>query len=82
MKVTKKINKYFGTESLNTTDAIFLSLMKLQKQLSKKTNKKLYFKWIVSIPPKKIKEAGLKEGQELDIEIQGNKIILEPKEEQ
>lgn len=38
-----------------------------------------YAKWVVVIPPDKIKEAGWKDGEELDIVRIGNKIQLKPK---
>lgn len=51
--------------------------MRLQKQLSRKTEDKVYDKWVIVIPPKKIKEAGLKEGDEFRIEARKGKILLE-----
>lgn len=53
--------------------------MKLQKQLSRTFGGVDYPKFIVVIPPKAVKEAGWKEGTELEFEIKGKKIILEPK---
>ena len=50
--------------------------MKLQKQLSRRTKNKEYPKWVVVIPPEKIKEAGLKEGDELKVEAQKGKLSL------
>lgn len=50
--------------------------MKLQKQLSRKTKNKEYSKWVIVIPPKKIKEAGLKEGDELKVEVKVGRIII------
>jgi len=52
--------------------------MRLQKQLSRKVGNKEYPKWVLVIPPDKIEEAGLKEGQELQVSVKGKKIILEP----
>jgi len=54
--------------------------MKLQKQLSRKVEGKEYSKWVIIIPSKKIKKAGLKEGQELEVKVEGKKIIIEPKD--
>jgi len=51
-------------------------MTKLQKQLSRKVGDKKYPKYIVVIPPEKIKEVGFKEGQELDIKVEKNKIII------
>ena len=40
--------------------------MKLQKQLSKRSPKKDYHKYVVVLPSKAVKEAGFKEGDELE----------------
>lgn len=42
---------------------------KLQKQLSRKKGKKTYYKYVVTIPPEIIKEKGIKEGDEIEIDI-------------
>lgn len=53
--------------------------MKLQKQLSRKVGSKEYAKWVVVIPQSQIEKAGFKEGQELEIETKGKRILLKPK---
>lgn len=53
--------------------------MKLQKQLSRKSGSKVYPKYVVVIPPDKIKEVGWKEGTELYADAKENKLILKPK---
>ena len=53
--------------------------MKLQKQLSRKVGGKEYPKWVVVLPPEKIKEAGLKEGEELLVDVSGGSLVLKPK---
>ena len=53
--------------------------MKLQKQLSRKSGKIEYPKFVVVIPPEKIKEAGWKGGIELEADIKNGKIILKEK---
>jgi AbrB family looped-hinge helix DNA binding protein len=50
--------------------------MKLQKQLSRKSGKILYPKYVIVIPPEKIKEVGWKEGEELEAFTKDGKIIL------
>lgn len=50
--------------------------MKLQKQLSRKVGNEEYAKWVVVIPPNKIKEAGWKEGVELDVTVKDGKIVI------
>ncbi len=54
--------------------------MKLQKQSSRKYNDVEYAKWVVVIPPEKIKEIGWKEGTDLDIIVKNGKLTLEKKE--
>lgn len=54
--------------------------MKLQKQLSRKVEGKEYPKWVVTIPPDKIKEVGWKEGMELRVSVEKQKIVLKPVE--
>jgi len=51
-------------------------MTKLQKQLSRKVGEKKYPKYIVVIPPEKIREVGFKEGQELNIDVRDGKIII------
>ncbi len=50
--------------------------MKLQRQLSKKIGDIEYDKWVVIIPPEKIKELGWKAGTELDVFIKDGKLVL------
>jgi len=50
--------------------------MKLQKQSSRKVGNIEYDKWVVVIPPEKIKEIGWKEGSELEIDINGDKLTI------
>lgn len=38
-----------------------------------------YAKWVVVIPPEKIKELGWREGLELELDAKEDKIILKPK---
>lgn len=50
--------------------------MRLQKQLSRKVGSTSYDKWVVVIPPEKIKEVGWDEGIDLDIDIKGDKMTI------
>jgi len=50
--------------------------MKLQKHFAKKLRDKSYYKYVVVIPPELIKEAGFKEGEELDAEAKKGEIKL------
>lgn len=54
-----------------------LIMAKLQKQVSRKVGNKEYSKYVIVIPEDKIKEAGLKEGQELNIKNKNGKLIIE-----
>lgn len=54
-------------------------MVKLQKQLSRKVGDISYPKYVVTIPPKQIEEAGWKEGTELEAVVQEGKIVLRPK---
>lgn len=50
--------------------------MKLQKQLSRRVGNKEYAKWIIAIPPKKVKALGWSEGQFLEGEIKDQKLVI------
>jgi len=54
--------------------------MKLQKQLSRRVKDKMYPKYVVTIPPKKVEEVGWREGTELEAIVKDGKIILRPKQ--
>ena len=51
--------------------------MKLQKQLSRKVEKKTYYKYIMIIPNKMVKSLGWKAGIELSVALKGKKMIIE-----
>jgi len=53
--------------------------MKLQRQLSRKVGNEEYDKWVVVIPPEKIKEIGWKEGVDLEVIVKDNKLVLRTK---
>ena len=50
--------------------------MKLQKRFSREYNGKKYYKYIIVIPEKEIKNAKFKEGDELNIESKDNEIKI------
>jgi hypothetical protein len=52
--------------------------MRIQKQLSKKRKKKVYYKYAVVISPMQVKESGL-EGYELEAEVKDGEIKLKKK---
>lgn len=53
--------------------------MKLQKHFSRRLKGKDYSKWVIVIPPEKIKELEWKEGEEIESEIFHGGLILIPK---
>ena len=53
--------------------------MKIQKQLSKKRGDKIYYKYMLNIPPKLIEESGFKEGDELEGEAKKGEVRLKKK---
>ena len=50
--------------------------MKLQKRFLRKHKDKDYYKYMVNLPPLKVKEAGFKDGEELALEVKNGKIII------
>jgi bifunctional DNA-binding transcriptional regulator/antitoxin component of YhaV-PrlF toxin-antitoxin module len=50
--------------------------MKLQKQLSRKVKDVEYAKWVLVIPPNIIEKLKWKEGQELEVEIKENSLVV------
>lgn len=53
--------------------------MKLQKRFLRRYNNKDYFKFMVNLPPEIVEQAKLKEGDELETEVEKDKIILKKK---
>ncbi len=51
--------------------------MRLIKQHGRKYGDKDYYKYIVVIPNKIIEEVGWKGGEDLDIEVKKDKVIIE-----
>lgn len=51
--------------------------MKLQKQLSRKCEDKEYAKYVVVIKPKLIEKLGWRDGEELEAEVKGEKLVIE-----
>ncbi|MEK6927050.1 MAG: hypothetical protein AABX11_01320 [Nanoarchaeota archaeon] len=54
--------------------------MKLQKQLSKRTKEKDYYRHVLNIPPMIIKEAGFNEYSNLEAEVKDGKIVIKKKD--
>lgn len=53
--------------------------MRLQKQLSRAVAGKKYAKYVVVVPPEDIEKLEWKEGEELEREVKGKKLIISPK---
>lgn len=53
--------------------------MKLQKQISRIVGDKEYVKYVLIIPPDRVKELGWRDGEELTGQIQGKKLTISPK---
>ena len=50
--------------------------MKIMKEKSREYNGKPYFKYKINLPKKKLQEAGLKEGDDLSIEVKKGELRL------
>jgi len=55
--------------------------MRLQKHKTRKTDSEEYSKYVVVIPREHVEELGWEEGQELEPEVKGKKLLISPKEE-
>jgi bifunctional DNA-binding transcriptional regulator/antitoxin component of YhaV-PrlF toxin-antitoxin module len=53
--------------------------MKIQKQLSKKRGDKIYHKYVIVLPENIIKEAKLKEGDDLEATTKDGEVRLKKK---
>ena len=53
--------------------------MKLQKRLSRKYQNKEYFKWMITLPEEIIKSTDFKEGDELEVSVKDQSIVLSKK---
>ena len=56
--------------------------MRLQKHLNRKVENKEYAKYVVVIPPEHIEKLGWEEGQNLEPEVKGKKLVISPKPEE
>lgn len=53
--------------------------MKIQKQLSKKRDKKEYYRYVINLPSELLQESGFREGDELEAEAKKGEIKLRRK---
>lgn len=56
--------------------------MKLQKQLSRRVQGKEYPKYVMTIPPDCVDKLGWQQGSELEVVIENNKLVVQPKKEE
>lgn len=52
--------------------------MKLQKHTTRKVRDKEYNKYVIVIPSEHIEKLGWEEGQELQPEVKGRKLVISP----
>lgn len=53
--------------------------MRLQRHVNRIVENKEYAKYVVVIPPEHIEQLGWEEGQELEPQVQGRRLIICPK---
>lgn len=58
-----------------------MNAMKLQKQVTRRIEETEYAKYVVVIPPDRVEELGWTEGQELDSQVQGRKLVITSRSE-
>ena len=56
--------------------------MKMQKRFLRKYKNKDYYKYMVNIPPMMVREAGFKEGEDLDIDVKDGKLTIKRKKKE
>jgi bifunctional DNA-binding transcriptional regulator/antitoxin component of YhaV-PrlF toxin-antitoxin module len=54
--------------------------MRLQKHTTRKVKDREYNKYVIVIPTEHIEELGWKEGQELEPEVRGRKLVISARE--
>jgi antitoxin component of MazEF toxin-antitoxin module len=52
--------------------------MRLHKVVNRVYEGTTYYRWIVSIPPKRVRELGWTDGQELEVVVRGPSIWIQP----
>ena len=53
--------------------------MQLQKQLSRRIGNTEYAKYVIVVPPNIVKELKWKDGEELDIKVKGDQLLIKRK---
>lgn len=52
--------------------------MRLHKVVNRVYEGTTYYRWILSVPPKRIRELGWTDGQELDALVRGSSLWIQP----
>jgi hypothetical protein len=52
--------------------------MRIHKVINRVHEGTVYYRWVLSVPPKKIRELGWVDGQELDCAVRGSSLWVEP----
>lgn len=53
--------------------------MKLQKRFNRKVGDKEYSKWVVTLPPEIVDSVGWKQGDELEVDMKDDKVVIKRK---
>jgi antitoxin component of MazEF toxin-antitoxin module len=52
--------------------------MRLHKAVNRVYHGKVYYRWLVSVPPKNLRELGWADGQELEASVSGSSLWIRP----
>jgi antitoxin component of MazEF toxin-antitoxin module len=52
--------------------------MRLHKVINRELEGTVYYRWVLSIPPKEVKELGWVDGQELETAVSGTSLSIRP----
>lgn len=52
--------------------------MRLHKVINRVHQGTVYYRWVLSIPPRSVREAGWVDGQELEAVVSGTRIWIQP----
>jgi antitoxin component of MazEF toxin-antitoxin module len=52
--------------------------MRLHKVINREVEETVYYRWVLSIPPKDVKDLGWVDGQELETVVNGTSLSIRP----
>ncbi|HEV8050203.1 MAG TPA: hypothetical protein VGP88_06375 [Thermoplasmata archaeon] len=52
--------------------------MRLHKVVNRKYQGTVYYRWVLSVPPKSVRELGWVDGQELEVTVRGSVLSISP----